>query len=381
MIMDHYYADKGGRKRVFLSVLKMIYKEFGEIQVLNIETRINKKDLAEKLEKEKDWLKVNTYLLQKKSFISFINCLVFLFKNIKTEKSKFILVGGGGPHTNALFSIITRIALGKRVKIIALEQGNSKAILERQPKIIQIITKIIFKKIDLVISPSRDMSISMASYFRMSKSKFKYVHNFIDIEKIQNLSAEDIPEELMEQNSINIITACRLDLKQKNILDLLRAFKLVNEKESNSNLIIMGEGPDKELIIDEARKIDICKKIKFIGHKNNPYKYISKSTIFILDTFHEGLPLVIPEAMACGCPVISSDCDFGPREIIENNESGILVPVNDYKKMAESILELINQKEKRENIIKKSKQVINLFNEKEAQKKYKYLLEELIQKK
>jgi glycosyltransferase involved in cell wall biosynthesis len=379
--MDHYYADKGGRKKVFLSILKMIYQEFGVIQVLNIETRISKKKLKEKIKTEKNWLKVNTFILQKASPLSFINCLFFIFKKIRKSKSNFIFVGGGGPHTNALFSIIIRLTLSSNVKIIAFEQGNSKAILERQPKIVQIITKLVFKKIDLIISPSKDMSIAMASYFRMDKNKFKYVHNFIDIEKIQNLSKEEIEEGVIEKSAINIITACRLDLKQKNILDLLKAFKLVNEKEPNSILIIMGEGPDKEIIISEAKKLNIFEKVKFIGHKNNPYKYIARSTIFVLDTFHEGLPLVIPEAMSCGCPVISSDCNFGPREIIENNESGILVPVNDYRKMATSILELINQQEKRKNITEKSKQVMKLFNEKEAQKKYKYLLEELIQEK
>ena len=80
---------------------------------------------------------------------------------------------------------------------------------------------------------------------------------------------------------------------------------------------------------------------------------MAKSDIFVLSTFHEGVGMVLPEAMDRGCPTISSDCDFGPREILKDGECGILVPVGDSQVLSEKIVTLLSDKGLRETLIKK----------------------------
>ena len=85
--------------------------------------------------------------------------------------------------------------------------------------------------------------------------------------------------------------------------------------------------------------------VLLLGFQNNPFQYISKSEVFVLSSFFEGFGNVIVEAMALGVPVISTDCPSGPEEIIEHGINGFLVPVGDYNRMAEYILNILNDNE------------------------------------
>ena len=82
--------------------------------------------------------------------------------------------------------------------------------------------------------------------------------------------------------------------------------------------------------------------ILLIGFQKNPFKYISKAEVFVLSSFVEGFGNVIIEAMALGIPVISTDCPSGPGEIIDHGVNGFLVPVGDYRSIAEYILEILH---------------------------------------
>jgi glycosyltransferase involved in cell wall biosynthesis len=73
------------------------------------------------------------------------------------------------------------------------------------------------------------------------------------------------------------------------------------------------------------------------GQVPNPYAYFSKAAVFVLSSAYEGLPNVLIEALACGCPVVSTDCPSGPAEILSDGEFGCLVPVGDIEGLATAI--------------------------------------------
>ena len=78
------------------------------------------------------------------------------------------------------------------------------------------------------------------------------------------------------------------------------------------------------------------------GFVNNPYAFLANTTVFVLSSDYEGLAGVVIEALACGAPVVSVDCQSGPREILHNGKYGILVPMNDEEYFAMQIIETIN---------------------------------------
>jgi glycosyltransferase involved in cell wall biosynthesis len=103
----------------------------------------------------------------------------------------------------------------------------------------------------------------------------------------------------------------------------------------------VGEGPQRDELIELSRGLNIADSVFLAGYKSNPYKYMARAALLVLASRSEGFALVIGEAMICGTPVIASDCDFGPREMLENGRYGLLVPVGDFNAMAQAILSIL----------------------------------------
>jgi len=131
--------------------------------------------------------------------------------------------------------------------------------------------------------------------------------------------------------------------KQKDFPNLIRAFAQVRHVCS-ARLVIIGEGEDRaeleKLVID----LGIEKDVDLHGFVKNPYTYMAHAEIFVLSSAWEGLPTVLIESLAVGTPVVSTDCPSGPMEILEGGKYGKLVPMHDPNKLAESILDVIQNR-------------------------------------
>lgn len=135
----------------------------------------------------------------------------------------------------------------------------------------------------------------------------------------------------------NIVTAGRF-VEQKGFDILLRAFKIFLKKHSEYNLIIYGDGPLKNNLINLAGDLEILSKVSFPGFVKDIRKVIRKDAIFVLSSRFEGIPNTLIEAMSIGLPIVSTDCTpGGPRFLTDNGQRGILVPVDDYVSMANAI--------------------------------------------
>lgn len=105
-----------------------------------------------------------------------------------------------------------------------------------------------------------------------------------------------------------------------------------------ARLIVLGKGRLRPELLVQAQRLGVSEHVDFPGFVSNPYAFMSKASLFVLSSRHEGLPTVLIEAMACGCPVVSTNCPFGPDEILEDGRWGELVPVGDAKALAEAML-------------------------------------------
>src|SRR5690606_7355967 len=110
---------------------------------------------------------------------------------------------------------------------------------------------------------------------------------------------------------------------QKDFPTLLRAFSRVRTLRP-ARLAILGEGPARTELEELARQLDCEDDVLLPGFQNNPFSWMTSSRVFVLSSLWEGLPGALVQAMACGVPVISTDCNSGPAEILEGGKWGTL---------------------------------------------------------
>jgi glycosyltransferase involved in cell wall biosynthesis len=129
---------------------------------------------------------------------------------------------------------------------------------------------------------------------------------------------------------------------QKDFGTLLRAFAALR-REREARLIVLGEGEEREALARLAAELGVANDVDMPGFADNPYAHMSKAALFVLSSRFEGLPTVLVEAMACGTPVVATDCPSGPSEILEGGRLGGLVPVGDADALARAMAEALDR--------------------------------------
>ena len=169
-------------------------------------------------------------------------------------------------------------------------------------------------------------------------NRVKTILNGINIERIRTSSEGEIPHEYLRGDVPVLVSVGRFSA-EKGYEHLLEAFRIVNET-TEARLLMVGDGRIRNDLVRAAKGLGVYDKTAMVG-QTTPYRYMRHADIFVFPSLWEGCGLVLIEAISLGLPVVSTDCDHGPREIIEHGKSGLLVPVADPEKMAEAILTLI----------------------------------------
>lgn len=146
-----------------------------------------------------------------------------------------------------------------------------------------------------------------------------------------------------------VIAAGRLSY-QKGYDRLLDVWKIVQEHCPEWRLEIYGSGEQKKFLQNIINNQGISSSVIIKDPVKDIYKCFSKSSIFVLSSRYEGLPMVMLEAMGCGLPIVSFDCQCGPKDLLENNNAGILVQNGDIKGLAEKIILLIENETMRKEM-------------------------------
>ena len=172
-----------------------------------------------------------------------------------------------------------------------------------------------------------------------------------DISGSRNLHIIPNPVKISHTNSDinfprNFILGVGRLCEQKRFIDLVSAYHhLVHTyKLDHLDLVILGEGPQRAEIMSLASRLKIDDRVFLPGFDPDPFKYMKAAEVFVLSSAWEGLPNALIQAIACGCPVVATNCNHGPQEILENGRWGKLVPVGDIKEMAAAIETCLNQK-------------------------------------
>lgn len=126
--------------------------------------------------------------------------------------------------------------------------------------------------------------------------------------------------------------------------------EIVNKKHPDWKLEIWGDGPLKRKIQQQIEDAHLSNVVELKGYTYDIPSKLLEASLFVLSSDSEGFPMVLLEAMSCGLPVISSNCKYGPSEIITDGKDGYLVPMRDEKTMAAQINVLIENEDMRKKM-------------------------------
>lgn len=355
--------EGGGAEKVLVKILKQIDKEIflcdvallsGKgIYINELKDNFNIYDLGVRSEKIGKYIPVAV-------------------KNLIDLEKKYDLVFSFMWESNIINLIASLFSKKKRIisERINLIEYINRTFPNLKRHCATLLTKLFYKRANLITTPSYGVKNQLINSFKIKDRNIKAIPNPFDLDKISSFSKEEI-----DINFPYILFVGRLH-KQKNIPLLLKAFK--DLRTENIRLLIIGEGQEKENLINLANELGILERVIFMDFQKNPYKYMSRAVCLVLPSNFEAFPNVLVEAMVSGCPVISTNCPFGPSEIIENEKNGILVPVGDKEALKDALGRVVLEESLRNRMIKNGYKTAEKFDVRRIVKLYEEAIIEVL---
>jgi glycosyltransferase involved in cell wall biosynthesis len=238
-------------------------------------------------------------------------------------------------------------ALGlTRTRVVASLRNRDDLLITDYPGFFK---RLVFKFLYTPLIASADHVIAISQRLRddylvpiagIPARKVTVIYNPVQSQKVRAAAEQPLTEDWSGELEGGFLLAVgRLEL-QKDYPTLLKAYALLRNK-IRLKLLILGEGTERPGLEALVRELGLEKDVLLPGHSTNPFRYMKKAKLFVFSSKHEGFGNVLLEAMACGTPIVSTDCPAGPSEILEGGKWGRLVPVGDVQALAGAILETL----------------------------------------
>ena len=234
----------------------------------------------------------------------------------------------------------SRIVLSCPTTVSILPRSAVKKALER------LLLAWIYPWADEIVAVSHGVALDLSYYAGIPLSRINVIYNPVITPDIPEKAKEPIKHLWFDQADrgdapIPVVLGMGRLNQEKCFSTLIRAFAIVREKMP-CRLMILGEGKERQPLEALANKLGISSELFMPGFVENPFAYLSKASVFVLSSTWEGLPSALIQALACNCPVVSTDCPSGPLEILKGGEYGHLVPVGDVQAMADAIRRVLS---------------------------------------
>ena len=198
-----------------------------------------------------------------------------------------------------------------------------------------IFVRLLYARADTIIAISQGVAADLRR-LTSGKTSPHVINNPVVTPTFFKQLEETVDHPWLTQKEVPVLLAVGRLTNQKDYPTMLAAFASLRQKRP-ARLVILGDGelrPDMETL---AHALGIAEHVAFIGFVPNPYAWMKAADLFVLSSRWEGLANVIAEALACGTPVVSTDCPSGPSEILEGGTYGTLVPMADPEALADGM--------------------------------------------
>ncbi|MCC5977800.1 MAG: glycosyltransferase [Salinarimonas sp.] len=233
-----------------------------------------------------------------------------------------------------LARIDTRLIVSERNSLVRFRSGTLNRVLRT-------LTAIFYPMADGIIAVSQDMKLELTRDLGIAGEKIVAIPNPVDADRISQMATQIPKHSWIRDEEIRVVLALGRLSPQKNFPVLFQAFRRVLQSRQ-VKLVVLGEGPMRASLEELAADLGITDHVDLVGFQSNPFGWMAGSSVFVSASAYEGFPNALVQAMACGLPIVSTDCPTGPREILEGGRWGRLVPVNDIEALATAMIEALD---------------------------------------
>jgi glycosyltransferase involved in cell wall biosynthesis len=219
-------------------------------------------------------------------------------------------------------------------------QHNALSAQGRRPgwqfRMLPSLARLSFPRADRIVAVSLGVADDLAVSCAIPRDRIDVIYNGVVGSDFARKKAARLEHRWFGQG-IPVVVAAGRFVEQKDFATLITAFKRVVDARE-ARLLLLGEGPLRETLLALALSLGIAERVDMPGFCANPVPFLNAASVVVLSSRHEGFGMVLAEALACGTPVVSTDCPHGPAEILEHGRYGKLTPVGDSEALAQAIL-------------------------------------------
>lgn len=257
-----------------------------------------------------------------------------LIRYLRCQRPDALLSGLG--HAN-IIAILARRMAGRSMRLVVTEHNSILRGLDTSKgRLIKWLMQRLYPQADAIACVSNGIESELKAVLGLPADKLRTLYNPVDVDGIRAQARVRPDHPWFEPGQPPVIVSVGRLTEQKDFATLLRAFARVR-RTCNIRLVILGEGSDRAALEGLATAQGIAADVLMPGFQKNPYGWMGASALYVMSSAWEGLPGVLLEAMACGVPIVSTDCRTGPGEILEGGRWGRLVPVGDDVRLADAI--------------------------------------------
>jgi glycosyltransferase involved in cell wall biosynthesis len=240
-----------------------------------------------------------------------------------------------------LANVPTRLVVSER-NTLTEEATRNQGVAAR---VVHLLMRWLYPHADGIVAVSDGAAEALSGFAKIPRQRITTVYNPYDLLTIQQRASLALDHPWFSPGAPPVVLGIGRLTAQKDFPSLICAFARLRIQRP-ARLIILGEGELRSDLQALANSLGLgAEDFRLHGFIENPFAYLARCGVFVLSSRWEGLPNVLIQALACGAPIVSTDCPSGPAEILENGQWGRLVPVGDVEALAQAMLDSLTEAE------------------------------------
>lgn len=243
-------------------------------------------------------------------------------------------------------AVLARRLAGVEIRLIGRLGNNLTAALEGHSPVVSWLRRLPMRRlyawVDWVVAVSNGVAEDTCRVTGLPASRVAVIRNPVITAELPARAVEPVAHPWLRSQHVPLLLGAGRLTRQKDFPTLIRAFARLRRARP-ARLVILGEGRERRALAALAIELGVAEDFELVGQVANPYAWMAKASLFVLSSAWEGSPNALTEAMACGTPVVATDCPSGPRELLAGGRYGPLVPVGDTVAMAAAMAQVLEE--------------------------------------